>query len=61
MLIPPVDQGLFGDTCYQASIFAQPQPVQYYYTETPVHANKSISNQVCLITTVDTLTFNENA
>ncbi len=46
VMIPPIDQGLFGDTNYESSIFFQSQPLKYTFVETPPHANSKNSSLV---------------
>jgi len=36
--LPPVDEGLFGDTGYSLSLFSQNFPVKYVFCERPSHS-----------------------
>ena len=38
VMVPPVNQGLFGNMDYDNSIFAQQHPVTYTFGEVPTHA-----------------------
>ncbi len=44
VLIPPVNDSLFGDTRYECSVFFQSHPVTYTFGEVPGHAVKKYSN-----------------
>ncbi len=38
VLVPPVSEGLFGDTRYESSVFFQSHPMTYTFGEVPAHA-----------------------
>ncbi len=50
VVIPPADQGMFGDMSYGKSIFVQPQPIQYSFDEVPPTAGStSVDGSVLLL------------
>ena len=44
VLIPPVNEGLFGDTRYECSVFFQSYPLSYTFGEIPNHAVQKSSS-----------------
>ena len=49
VLVNPVDEGLFGDMNYGASIFTQPHPVQFIFGEVPGYTRTGINHVSVLL------------